>query len=55
MCNNYLQDTATKKSVIFSVKTYNNLKTIDIVYIKRRLLLRMINLMFSTVFSHRRM
>ena len=35
MCNNYLQETAIKISIRFSVKTYNNLKMIDMmVYIK---------------------
>ena len=35
MCNNYLQETAIKISIKFSVKTYNNLKMIDMMlYIK---------------------
>ena len=35
MCNNYLQETAIKIFIRFSVKTYNNLKMTDmIVYIK---------------------
>ena len=44
MCNNYLQETAIKISIRFSVKTYNNLKMADmIVYIKCGLLLTVIN------------
>ena len=44
MCNNYLQETAIKIYIRFSVKTYNNLKTTDmIVYIKCGLLLKVIN------------
>ena len=34
-CNNYLQETVNKKSIRFSVKSYNELKVTDvIVYIK---------------------
>ena len=29
MCNNYLQETAIKISIRFSVKIYNNLKNIE--------------------------
>ena len=44
MCNNYLQETAIKILIRFSVKTYNNLKMTDmIVYIKCGLLLKVIN------------
>ena len=44
MCNNYLQETAIKISIIFSVKTYNNSKmTGMIVYVKCGLLLKEIN------------
>ena len=43
MCNNYLQDSTIKISIRFSVKTYNDLKMIDMmVYIKFGLLLKMI-------------
>ena len=44
MCNNYLQKTAIKTSITFSVKTYNNLKMIDMmVYVKCGLLLVLIS------------
>ena len=44
MCNNYLQETAIKISIRFSVKTCNNLKMTDmIMYIKCGLLLKVIN------------
>ena len=44
MCDNYLQETAIKISIRFSVKTCNNLKMADtIVYIKCGLLLKVIN------------
>ena len=43
MCNNYLQDSTIEISIRFSVKTYNDLKMIDMmVYIKFGLLLKMI-------------
>ena len=43
MCNNYLQETAIKISIRFSVKTYSNLKMIDMmVYIKCGLLSKVI-------------
>ena len=41
MCNNYLQETAIKISIRFSVKKYNNLNMIDMMmYIKCGLLLK---------------
>ena len=44
MCNGYLLKTAIKTSIIFSVKTYNNLKmTGMIMYTKCGLLLKGIN------------
>ena len=44
MCNNYLQEAAIETSIRFSVKTYNTLKTTNmIVYIKSELLLKVIN------------
>ena len=52
MCNNYLQETAIKISIRFSFKTYDNLKMIDRkVYIKCRLLLKVINSVFYGLFS----
>ena len=51
MCNNYLQETAIKISIRFSVKTYNNLEMIDmIVYIKCGLLLKVISHRFLQPF-----
>ena len=44
MYNNYLQETAIKISITFTVKTYNNLKMTEmIVCIKCGLLLKVIN------------
>ena len=52
MCSNYLQETAIKISIRFSVKAYNNLKMINMmVYIKSELLLKMIISVFYSLFS----
>ena len=52
MCNNYLQETVIKISIGFSFKTYNNLKTIDMmVHIKCGLLLKVITSVFYSLFS----
>ena len=53
MYNNYLQETAIEISTTFSVKTYNNLKMIDMmVYIIRcELLLKVILSVFYRFFS----
>ena len=52
MCNNYLQETAIKIYIRFSVKTYNNLKMIDMmVYTKCGLLLKVIISVFYSLFS----
>ena len=52
MCNSYLQETAIKISVRFSVKTYNNFKMSDMmVYIKCRLLVKVVISVFYSVFS----
>ena len=54
MCNNYLQETEITISIRFSVKTYSNLKMIDMmVYIKCGLLSKVI-IRVSTAFSLRR-
>ena len=51
MFNNYLQETAVKISIRFSVKTYNNLKRIDMmVYIKCGLLLKVIITVYHSLF-----
>ena len=52
MCNNYLQETAIKISIRFSVKKYNNLNMIDMMmYIKCGLLLKVIISVFYSLFS----
>ena len=52
MWNNYLQEPAIKLYIRFSVKTYNNLKMIDMmVYIKCGLLLKVIISVFYSLFS----
>ena len=51
MCNNCLQKTAVKTSIRFSVKTYNNLKMIDMmVYVKCGLLLKVLISAFDSLF-----
>ena len=52
MCNKYLQETAIKISIRFSVKTYNDLKIIDMmVYAKCGLLLKMKTSVFYSLLS----
>ena len=52
MCTNHLQETAIKISLRFSIKTYNNLKIIDMmVFIKCGWLLKVIISVFYSLFS----
>ena len=54
MCNNYLEETAIKIYIRFSVKTYNNLKTTDMIVYKMWIAIKSDKLAFSTAFSLKR-